>query len=52
MPKLPPRRLLAVAAALALVGGPVEAMGGSIDLGVSALGGLAVRLSWSGRRAR
>lgn len=30
----------------------VEAMGGSIDLGVSALGGLAVRLSWSGRRAR
>jgi LPS-assembly protein len=27
--KLPPRRLLAVAAALALIGGPVEAMGGS-----------------------
>ena len=30
MRKLPPRRLLAVAAALALVGGPVEAMGSSL----------------------
>jgi signal transduction histidine kinase len=30
----------------------VEAMGGAIDLGVSPLGGLAVRLSWSARRPR
>jgi signal transduction histidine kinase len=29
----------------------VEAMGGGIDLGVSPLGGLAVRLSWSARHA-